>query len=280
MKNNDPLVTIIIPVFNAEKYIAETIESVVSQRYTNWELIIVDDCSTDKSCEVVKRFQKEDQRINLMEIDINFGGPARPRNIGLKRAKGKYVAFLDADDVWFPQKLTRQVSFMLSNPDIDICHTLANEIDENSVVQGCFDNQKAYRKLKFLVSSKNRLFYSNNININSTIMKIDKKVFFDEDTNIIALEDWKYWIDNQQLGKKFHLLEEVLLNYRVRRHSISNRSSDISYRKATYLLSKAFLENKISLFQFLFAIALCALKIMFKKGRRIGPPPICDRSDT
>lgn len=260
--------SIITPLFNAEKYIFETIESVICQTYKNWEMIIVDDCSTDKSCDIVKSYQQKDMRIRLIESDINFGGPARPRNIGLRNARGAYVAFLDADDVWLPKKLARQVCFMLENPDIDICHTLANIIDSHGVVQGYFNTQKTYNILKYLVSKKNLLFYTNNININSAIMKIDCEIFFEEDRNIVALEDWKYWIDNLHKGKKIHLLKKILLNYRLRQDSISNRSSDEGYRKAIYFLSKIFLEKKITTIHFFLAITAFLLRIAIKLRSR------------
>lgn len=262
---NEPLVTVITPLFNAEKYISETIESVVKQSYKNWEMIIVDDCSTDKSRDLVKTFQQKDSRIRLIESDDNFGGPARPRNIGLQQAKGEYVAFLDADDVWLPEKLAKQVSFMKANPSVDICHTLANVIDEHSVEQGFFDNQTMYRKLKFFIADKNRLFYTNNININSTLMKIDHELMFEEDKNLVALEDWKYWIDNQQKGKNIHLLKEVLLNYRIHQGSISNRGSDKGYRKAIYLLSKMLIHTESSKKHYLMSIILHITKLKKRK---------------
>lgn len=269
MNSNEPLVSIITPLFNAEKYISETIESVICQTYKNWEMIIVDDCSTDKSCDIVKSYQQKDMRIRLIESDINFGGPARPRNIGLRNARGAYVAFLDADDVWLSAKLARQVCFMLANPDVDICHTLANIIDSHGVVQGYYKNQKTSNLLKYLVSDKNILFYSNNININSVIMKIDREIFFEEDRNIVALEDRKYWIDNLHKGKKIHLLKKILLNYRIRQDSISNRSSDEGYRKATYLLSKILLEKNITLIQFFLAVTTFLLRIKLRSRKVI-----------
>lgn len=259
-----PLVTVITPLYNAEKYIAETIESVINQSYQNWEMIIVDDCSTDNSREIVKEYEKKDRRIRLIESESNFGGPARPRNIGLDNAKGEYIAFLDADDVWLSEKLEIQVSFLKKNPDVDICHTLANVIDENSKFQGFFENQRVYKKLKPFISRNNILFYTNNININSTLMKFNNVLKFEEDKNLVALEDWKYWIDSQRNCKKIVLLDDVLLNYRVHQSSISNRGSDKGYRKAIYMLSKILLNNDIKIRHFFFSVLLHLFKIKRK----------------
>ncbi|RDU37128.1 glycosyltransferase family 2 protein [Neobacillus piezotolerans] len=108
----DDLVSIITPVYNSEKYIADTVKSVVAQTYSKWELLIVDDCSTDNTREVVNDFK--DQRIKYLKLNINSGAAAA-RNEALQRAKGKYIAFLDADDMWKPNKLEKQLKFMIEN---------------------------------------------------------------------------------------------------------------------------------------------------------------------
>lgn len=113
-KANAPLVSIVVPVYNSEKFIAETIKSVQDQTYANWELLLVNDVSTDKSVEIIKELQKKDKRIKLFNNRVNSGaGPSRNR--GIKEAKGQYLAFLDADDLWLKTKLAKQVKFMQKN---------------------------------------------------------------------------------------------------------------------------------------------------------------------
>ena len=109
--NDYGLVSIITPNWNCAKYICETIRSVQAQTYQNWEMIIVDDCSTDNSCEVVKPLMAEDGRIRLLKNAKNSGA-AVSRNYALREAKGKWIAFLDSDDLWLPEKLEKQVAFM------------------------------------------------------------------------------------------------------------------------------------------------------------------------
>ncbi len=107
------LVSIIAPSYNTAKYIDETIQSVLRQTYTNWEMIIVDDCSTDNTDEIVKLYLS-DTRIKYLKNEKNSGA-AVSRNYALREAKGKWIAFLDSDDLWMPEKLEKQVSFMQIN---------------------------------------------------------------------------------------------------------------------------------------------------------------------
>ncbi len=114
MLSSIPLVSIVVPVYNAEKFIAETIQSVLNQSYKNWELILVDDCSIDESINIIKDFQKTDQRIRVLSLDKN-SGVAAARNKGVCAAKGRFIAFLDADDLWSVDKLDLQVSTALES---------------------------------------------------------------------------------------------------------------------------------------------------------------------
>lgn len=109
---DENLVSIIMPAYNAEKYILNSISSIIQQTYQNWELIIVDDCSTDKTAIVIMNVG--DQRIRLLKNEKNRGA-AISRNKALKAAKGKWIAFLDSDDIWHPEKLERQLNFMIKN---------------------------------------------------------------------------------------------------------------------------------------------------------------------
>ncbi len=110
-KKNNRMVSIVTPVYNAEDFIEETIKSVQDQSYENWEMLLVDDCSTDKSVELIKKLSKTDKRLKLFKNKTNSGA-AKSRNVGTTNAKGRYVAFLDADDLWKPEKLKKQLEFM------------------------------------------------------------------------------------------------------------------------------------------------------------------------
>ena len=106
------LVSIIMPSYNTAEYISDSIKSIQSQTYKNWELIIVDDCSTDNSMEVIRSFNEP--RIKLLQNEKNSGA-AISRNYALREARGKWIAFLDSDDIWVPEKLEKQIRFMQKN---------------------------------------------------------------------------------------------------------------------------------------------------------------------
>ncbi|KAA6340152.1 putative teichuronic acid biosynthesis glycosyltransferase TuaG [termite gut metagenome] len=106
------LISIITPCCNSYLYISDAINSVLSQTYTEWELIIIDDCSTDGSDKIIKAYCNKDLRIKYFKTEKISGSPAIPRNIGIENAKGKYIAFLDSDDIWFHSKLQEQIEFM------------------------------------------------------------------------------------------------------------------------------------------------------------------------
>ncbi|MBU1883794.1 glycosyltransferase [bacterium] len=259
------MVSVIIPLYNSQRYISETIESVINQTYTNWELIVVDDCSTDTSREIVKEFEKKDSRIRLVESQVNFGGPARPRNIGIEHTKGEFIAFLDSDDMWLKDKLEKQIDF-LREYDYDIIHTSALTIDVDGNNIGHLNNQRVHDRLHLLFDDLTILSLSNYININTVLMKKDINIKFREDKNLIALEDWLFWIENLFDGKKFYYLAEELIKYRIDMNSISARGTDKSYKKAFYMYALLLNEKKISYMLFLICSIINRLKIV---GRRI-----------
>lgn len=134
------LVSIITPTYNCGRFISETIESVLAQSYPNWEMLIVDDCSTDNTKEIVEQYQQKDSRIKYYCFEKNSGA-AVARNTALKMAKGRWIAFLDSDDLWKPQKLEHQLEFMVKNQYSFSYHNYT-EIDEDSKPLGVFVSGK------------------------------------------------------------------------------------------------------------------------------------------
>lgn len=104
-----PLVSIITPCYNAAPFISQAIESVLAQSFGDWEMIIVDDCSSDDSLSIIQEYARIDSRIRYLRTDKPSGSPTLPRNMGIKEAKGRYIAFLDSDDIWLPNKLSDQL---------------------------------------------------------------------------------------------------------------------------------------------------------------------------
>lgn len=127
--HNKDLVSIITPTYNCGRFIAETINSVLAQNYINWEMLIVDDCSTDNTKDIVLKYSQKDRRIRYYCLERNSGA-AVARNRALKMAKGRWIAFLDSDDLWLPNKLERQLDFMMSN-EISFSYHRYSEISES-----------------------------------------------------------------------------------------------------------------------------------------------------
>ncbi|NYT38025.1 glycosyltransferase family 2 protein [Allopusillimonas soli] len=133
-QDDRPLVSIVMPAYNAEDLIERTIDSVVSQSYGNWELLVVDDCSKDGTRSVVERLAQSDGRIRLVPLEHNNGAPAAPRNIGVSLARGEFVALLDADDLWHPRKLELQVPILRGSSAPLCCTQMTDFVDDSDVV--------------------------------------------------------------------------------------------------------------------------------------------------
>ena len=123
-----PLVTVVTPCYNAAALIGQTIDSVLAQSYSNWEMVIVDDCSTDSSLDIIEGYTRKDARIKYFKTDRAYGSPTIPRNIGIDNAHGEIIAFLDADDIWLPNKLREQVQFLHDN-NYDFVYSNYEKID-------------------------------------------------------------------------------------------------------------------------------------------------------
>ena len=127
------LVSIVMPLYNAERYVGRAIESVIAQTYPAWELIVVDDCSTDASVQVVRKYVDVDQRICLVQNPTPSGGPTFPRNKAIGLAKGRFIAFLDSDDIWLPTKLEEQLP-LFADEDTWVVFSYYKKMDEDGHV--------------------------------------------------------------------------------------------------------------------------------------------------
>lgn len=204
------LVSIIMPSYNTGRFINETIESVLAQSYVNWELIIVDDCSTDNTDVIVSEFLN-DSRIRYIKNEKNSGA-AVSRNRALKEAKGKWIAFLDSDDLWEPDKLENQISFMNDN-GYHFSYTNYIEIDENSKPNG-----KSVTGPKRVTK---RGMYNYCWIGCLTVMYNSEVIGLIQIEDIKKNNDYAIWL---KVCKKAncYLLDETLAKYRKRSGSISN----------------------------------------------------------
>ncbi len=208
--NNIPLVSIITPSYNSEKYIKETIESVLTQSYKNWEIIIVDDASSDNATQIVDEYVKKDSRVKLIKLKQNRG-PANARNRAIKKASGKYIAFLDSDDIWLPTKLEKQIEFLQEN-NLVITYSAYETMDEDSKYINTRNIQKS-------ITYKDML-KSNHIGNLTGIYDVD---FFGKITmKEHGHEDYILWLEILKQIESTKGIPEPLAKYRVLSKSISS----------------------------------------------------------
>jgi glycosyltransferase involved in cell wall biosynthesis len=221
-----------MPAYNAQYFIEKTIQSVQSQSFSGWKLVIVDDCSSDDTVKIVKSIAHEDSRVRLIELKTNFGGPAGPRNVGVASAETDLVAFLDADDIWHPDKIATQLEFFAKH-DVDlVCARVLDFYDDGAIQFGEIENSGSEN----VSYSSERL--RNQIPTSSVIVKtsLARKFPFNEAISYRAVEDYDVWlrmleagavcakviaplvmyrkIEGQISGSKWHMLRKVLMVHR------------------------------------------------------------------
>ena len=207
-----PLVSVIMPVYNAERFLEKAVRSVLEQTYTNIELLIVDDCSTDKSASLIRALEKQDGRIRYIEGEQNHG-VAYVRNRGIQEAKGRYIALLDSDDVWVPTKIERQVALLVEN-NAEIAYCSYGFIDENDKpIMSPFIVPKSTGYNKMLIKC---VFSCSTI---MTDAKLLKEHMFNAE---YYHEDFVLWMELMKLPVKAIGDKQVLAHYRQVSGSRSN----------------------------------------------------------
>ena len=229
----DELVSIIMPSYNTAKYIGDSIQSVLDQTYTNWELIIVDDCSTDDTDEVIKAFLADD-RIRYFKNNNNSGA-AVSRNLALKEAKGKWIAFLDSDDLWKNDKLQKQIHFMKEN-NYFFSYTRYYEINENGKANGI--HVTGPKRI-----SKNG-FYNYCWVGCLTVMYDSSKIGLVQIADIKKNNDYAMWLKVCKKANCYLLDEELAMYRRGRIGSVSTHGLAILIKWHYYLWKEAENKNK------------------------------------
>lgn len=204
------LVSIITPMYNAEKWIEKTILSVQGQSYQNWEMIIIDDCSSDNSAIIVKNMAKLDNRIKYHK-NVENSGVAVTRNRGIGYSIGQYIAFLDSDDLWYPEKLEKQIEKM-QREKVAFCYTACCVIDENDKKTG---------KVRYVPASIDYKELLKGNEIPCLTVVLDREQISDIEMPQIHHEDYVTWLNILRSGITAHGMNEVLAAYRVNTHSLS-----------------------------------------------------------
>lgn len=233
-----PLVSVIIPTYNRADFLKLTLESVCNQTYPNIEVIIIDDGTpNDTNLLLCEKFEK----VKYIKIE-NSGGPSKPRNVGILEAKGKYIAFVDDDDLWLPNKLEKQVAVLENNPDFGLVHSCCQVIDEKGIEKKEIIGRPGSLNVKHGDVSMRMIG-------NWTLMT--PSVFISKDVvNRVGLfneemppagEDAEYW-SRSSFETKFYYIDEPLAKYRIHPNNIS--ASKKKYRKLPYYLKEVLVNKK------------------------------------
>jgi len=227
---NQPLVSVIIPAYNASLYISEAIQSVLEQDYKNIEIIVINDGSTDDTSSILEEFNN-----NIIIINQENSGAAVARNKGLRAARGEYIAFLDADDVWLPGKLYTQVKYLEDHPDVGMVYCSWSEWYPDDNGKYSLPDNSLYQNLDSGVDKEHsgwlytKLLREPILNTDAVMIRtsIVKEVgFFDE--TLLRGQDYDYWLRLSRLTQ-IHKLKAILCLYRIHSKSISNKPHPHNY---------------------------------------------------
>ncbi|HRZ85594.1 MAG TPA: glycosyltransferase [Candidatus Paceibacterota bacterium] len=212
MAKKIPLVSVVMPVYNSEKYVAQAIESVLNQTFKDFEFIIIDDGSTDKSLEIIKKYAKKDKRIKVIVNNSNLK-ICKTLNKGIKLAKGKYIARMDSDDISLPTRFEEQVNFLEKNPDVGIVGSYIKLFEDSGKILGIRKYSQEDKELK------ERIFFYSPFAHPTVMMRkeiFDKGIYYQEVD--FPSEDLNLWF---RIGSryKFSNIPKVLLNYRYHENS-------------------------------------------------------------
>lgn len=225
-------VSVLIPLFNAEKYIEQTLMSICQQTYKDFEVVVVDDCGGDSSVRIVEEYQKKDSRIRIIHNEQNMG-IAYSRNRGLAECRGEYVALLDDDDLMMPDRLKVQVEYLDNHPEIGAVGGNAQWIDENNnIVRDTIAVITDPIQIKMFLNFRN-IFNNSEMTIRKSIIKEHN---IEYSSGCYGMEDYKFWIEFSRVALISNL-QELILKKRVfsNNETFRMRREQATARKNRYL---------------------------------------------
>lgn len=222
--NSNPLVSIITPAFNAEETVKQAIDSVLAQTYPHWELLVVDDASTDSTVDIVRECASHDSRIRLITLNINTGTPGRAKNAALPYVQGELVAFLDSDDLWLPRKLEIQVKRMASGEFV-LCYSGGWYVDNELTVLSDFVPRCGTGRIFDRLLAQYEINNQTVMIQRSAILALKEPYF---NPSIMVGEDCELFMRIARNGNLLGLPDK-LVQYRIRENSISATYLDRSH---------------------------------------------------
>jgi len=216
---SNPKITVLMPVYNGEKYLKESIESILNQTFSDFEFLIVDDGSTDKSVQIIEEYQKKDLRIRLLD-NQKEKGIVGALNTGLEQTRGKYIARMDCDDISLPERLSKQFEFMEKNREVGVCGSWIRLFGKT---EGMVKNPSGHNTIKC------HLLFYNAVAHPTAMMRAEFfKKFSLKYKNFSHAEDFELWARCSFLFKLYNI-PEVLLNYRISEDNITSRKKDVLF---------------------------------------------------
>ena len=214
------LISVIMSVYNGEKYLVQSIDSILNQTYQNFEFIIIDDCSTDNSSHILQEYAKKDSRIKIIKKEKNIGikGFIENLNLGISIAEGKYIARMDQDDVSLPERFQKQVDFLENNPEITLVGAQLNLINEQNKITGEAIAALQHRDIVKRITSQIQLFHP------VIMFRKDQNIQYRE--KFLYCEDYDLYLNLITQGKKLANINEKLLHYRILESSISRKGDN------------------------------------------------------
>lgn len=219
-----PLVSVVITVYNGEKYLGDAIRSILSQDYANFELVICDDCSTDLSSKIIKDYERKDARIHYLKTDTNVG-PFVAANQAIIKCNGKYIARLDADDIALPKRLSSQVDYLERNPSYKLIGSSYETIDEDGTVGVRVDNPHTHNEALIFSLFGNPIGHSTVMFSKEFAQRFG---FYNEERR--KSQDYKLYLDVTRQGGKIGNLNKVLSQYRTHSENITNSFKGPQYK--------------------------------------------------
>ncbi len=255
-------ISVILSVYNSEKYLAEAIDSILNQTFSDFELILIDDCSTDGSGKLMEAYREADPRVVLLKNPENIG-LTRSLNRGLDIAKGEYIARMDADDISLPERFAKQAAFLDAHPDYSFVSCIGRYIDENGNYQELRLFPETNREIYAMMPKVDAVMHPGVMFRKDDIRKIGN---YSEEFRVV--QDYDLWFKGMAAGYQFYNLQEPLVLYRrnatyLKRKSRAYRMVDFAVRKKGYRM------NRIPLYQWVYLAIPLTLACM--------PPELLDK---
>lgn len=264
--SSTPLITIVMPAYNSASYIGTTIESVLSQSFSDYELLVVNDCSRDNTADIVSKFATVDDRIRLINLPTNKGAPAGPRNVGIQQARGKWIAFLDSDDIWHPAKLQRQID-VLDKSGARFCSTQMMEFIDASTLTLRNAGPDEYEWISFTQQLIKFRTPTSSVIAERTLLINNP---FNEDMSFKAREDLDCWLHCHEEIARSVKITVPMMGYRIIPGQISGNKWSMFRRHLHVLKQYRFRSGrKMGLGAWVFTFTHFFLALYYRKFKKM-----------